>query len=265
MAIAGGDNSLRVPANIAGRRDEVGQLATAFNTMTEQLCQLLDRQQQLLRDISHDLRTPLARQRVAIELASEGSVDEDLLASILRQNERLEAMTSQILTLYRVAEQGREIDRDPVRPFLLVDHVLRDVADYAEHRGVDCKLVADLQSKSVSVLGDASLLQRCIDNIVQNALDHTPPGHGIHVTLKVESEQLALTIEDEGPGVSAESLPHLFEPFYRGDKARGSGGWGLGLAIARDIVQAHSGNIRAENSEQRGLRVTILLPLFVAD
>lgn len=265
MAIAGGDNTLRVPDRIAVRRDEVGQLATAFNAMTEQLCQMLERQQQLLRDISHDLRTPLARQRVAIELAGEGVVDDDLLASILRQNERLEAMTSQILTLYRVAEQGREIERETIRPFLLVDQVLRDVADYAEHSGVDCKLVADERSKVASVLGDASLLERCIDNIVQNALDHTPPGHGIHVTLEVSNEKLALTIEDEGPGVPAESLPHLFEPFYRGDKSRGGGGWGLGLAIARDIVQAHSGEIRAENGEFRGLRVTILLPLFIAD
>lgn len=265
MAIAEGDNSLRVPEDIARRRDEVGQLATAFNAMTEQLCQLLERQQQLLRDISHDLRTPLARQRVAIELASEGTADDDLLASILRQNERIEAMTSQILTLYRVAEQGREIERNPLRPFLLVDQVLRDVADYAEHRGVDCKLLADAKSKDALVLGDASLLQRCIDNVVQNALDHTPPGHGVHVTLGVEKRQLVLTIEDEGPGVSSGSLPHLFEPFYRGDKARGGGGWGLGLAIARDIVQAHDGQIGAENSEQRGLTVTILLPLFVTD
>lgn len=167
--------------------------------------------------------------------------------------------------MYRVAEQGREVERETIRPFLLVDQVLRDVADYAEHSGVDCKLVADERSKAAAVLGDASLLERCIDNIIQNALDHTPPGHGIHVTLEVVSSQLALTIEDEGPGVPAESLPHLFEPFYRGDKSRGSGGWGLGLAIARDIVQAHSGEIQAENGEPNGLRVTIRLPLFIAD
>ncbi|CAN0564695.1 unnamed protein product, partial [Laminaria digitata] len=115
-AIAGGDNALRVSDRIASRRDEVGALATAFNAMTQQLCSLLDRQTHLLRDISHDLRTPLTRQRIAIELASDGSVDADLLASILRQNERLEAMTSQILTLYRVSEQGGDIEREAVQP-----------------------------------------------------------------------------------------------------------------------------------------------------
>src|SRR5690606_7405681 len=111
----------------------VGQLATAFNAMTDQLCALLDRQKHLLRDISHDLRTPLARQRIAIELASEGNLDVELMDSILRQNERLEAMTGQILMLYRITEQGGDIVREPVRVFELMNHVLGDAAGYAEH------------------------------------------------------------------------------------------------------------------------------------
>ncbi|NMT64514.1 sensor histidine kinase [Marinobacter orientalis] len=260
--IAAGDNSLRVSDGIARRRDEVGALATAFNDMTAQLCNLLDRQTHLLRDISHDLRTPLTRQRIAIELASEGGADDDLMASILRQNERLEAMTSQILTLYRVSEQGGDIAREGVRPVRVINDVLRDAADYAEHRGVDCLLTISPDCRHASVLGDRGLLQRAFDNILQNALDHTPPGRKVHVALCSEQQQLVLEVRDEGPGVPNELLPHLFEPFYRADKSRGGKGWGLGLAIARDIVATHDGSIEAFNAEQGGLVVVLRLPLF---
>ncbi len=260
--IAGGNTELRVSERIAGRRDEVGQLAAAFNAMTEQLCSLLERQKHLLRDISHDLRTPLTRQRIAIELASDGAVDEDLMASILRQNERLEAMTSQILTLYRVTEEGADIPREAVQPVVIINNVLQDAADYAEHQGVDCQLMLRPECRKVSVLGDQGLLQRAFDNIVQNALDHTGPGHAIHIGVDKVDDNLVIAIEDEGPGVAPDMLPHLFEPFYRADKSRGGKGWGLGLAIARDIVSAHDGAIRAENGASGGLRVTVSLPIF---
>lgn len=261
-AIAGGDNTLRVSKGIASRRDEVGALATAFNAMTEQLCNLLDRQTHLLRDISHDLRTPLTRQRIAIELASESGADEALMASILRQNERLETMTSQILTLYRVSEQGGDIQRDGVQPVRVINDVLKDAADYAEHRGIDCLLTISPDCRYASVLGAQELLQRAFDNILQNALDHTPPGRKVHIAMQLERQQLVLKIRDEGPGVPGEVLPHLFEPFYRADKSRGGKGWGLGLAIARDIVAIHDGQIEAFNAETGGLLVVVQLPIF---
>ncbi|WP_239036514.1 HAMP domain-containing sensor histidine kinase [Marinobacter sp. C7] len=261
-AISEGKNSLRVDEEITRRRDEIGRLASAFNAMTDQLCNLLDRQTQLLRDISHDLRTPLARQRVAIELASESGADAPLMASILRQNERLEAMTSQILTLYRVTEQGEAIDRLPVEPLPLVNRVLEDAADFARHQQVDCRLVAAPDVVNLRFMGDPGLLQRAVDNILQNALDHTPRGKSVHLTLKNAARQMVLEIRDEGPGVPEELLGQLFEPFFRADKSRGGKGWGLGLAIARDIVAAHDGTITAGNSEEGGLSVTIRLPVF---
>ncbi|MBS8240975.1 sensor histidine kinase [Marinobacter lipolyticus] len=260
--IAGGKTQLRVSERIASRRDEVGHLASAFNAMTEQLCSLLERQNHLLRDISHDLRTPLTRQRIAIELASESSMDDDLMASILRQNERLEAMTSQILSLYRVSEEGRDIPREAIQPVGVINDVLQDAAEYAKHRGVDCQLTIDSDCPGVTVLGDQELLQRAFDNIVQNALDHTSPGRAIHIRMKKADGELVTIIDDEGPGVPPEVLPHLFEPFYRADKSRGGTGWGLGLAIARDIVAAHDGAIGAEIGASGGLRVTVRLPVF---
>ncbi|NWO07872.1 MAG: HAMP domain-containing histidine kinase [Alteromonadaceae bacterium] len=261
--IAGGDTQLRVPERIAKRRDEVGQLATAFNAMTDRLCQLLDRQNHLLRDISHDLRTPLARQRVAIELASDGGADPELMASILSQNERLEAMTGQILALYRVSERGGDIEREPVKPLVLMNRVLRDGADYAEHSSVDCKLTASEDSKTAVVLGDAGLLQRAFDNVLQNALDHTPPGKSVHIDVHRNDNRIQLTVADEGPGVSDELLGQLFEPFFRADQSRGGKGWGLGLAISRDIINAHDGHIEASNRVEGGLQVSISLPVFI--
>src|SRR5690554_4135170 len=262
-AIADGDTQLRVPNRIARRRDEVDQLASAFNAMTDRLCQLLERQNHLLRDISHDLRTPLARQRVAIELASDSGADPALMDSILRQNERLETMTGQILTLYRVSENGGSMEREPVKPLAMINRVLRDAADYAEHRGVDCKLMAADDTKPVSVLGDPGLLQRALDNVLQNALDHTPPGKSVHASLALADGSIQLESADDGPGAPDGLFQQVFEPFCRADKSWGGKGWGLGLAIARDIVNARDGTISARNGSEGGLQVTIRLPVFI--
>ncbi|MGQ7274167.1 sensor histidine kinase [Marinobacter sp. V034] len=263
QAIAVGDMSLRVDDAVANRRDEIGALASAFNAMTDRLCTLLSRQQQLLRDISHDLRTPLARQRVAIELAGDAGHDADLMATILRQNERIEAMTSQILTLYRLSEKGQAIAREPVRFVRVLNDVLQGAADYAEQRSVDCQLTMDEDARKATVLGDSGLIYRALDNVLQNALDHTLPEHKVHLNLTVEAHSLVCTIRDEGPGVASEDLVNLFEPFFRSDQARGGQGWGLGLAISRDIMQAHDGQIDAVNSDMGGLEVRLSWPLFV--
>lgn len=260
--IAGGQIDLRVSRRIASRRDEIGALATAFNGMTERLCYLLERQKHLMRDISHDLRTPLTRQRIAIELADDGNIDGDLMASILRQNERLEAMTGQILTLYSVSGQGDDIERQPFQLLHVLNSVLADAADYAEHQGVDCRLTVSPDAEHALVLGDANLLQRALDNVLQNALDHTPPGHPVSISLKTAGERFFVDITDEGPGVPDSTLGQLFEPFYRADKSRGGKGWGLGLAIARDILGLHDGQIEAFNSDKGGLMVRLSLPVF---
>nr|MCS5561605.1 sensor histidine kinase [Marinobacter nauticus] len=149
------------------------------------------------------------------------------------------------------------------KPMVLVNHVLQDAADYAEHQRVDCKLVASEESKAVSVLGDGGLLQRAFDNVLQNALDHTPPGKSVKLSLSTGNERIRLIVADEGPGAPEDLLQHLFEPFFRADKSRGGKGWGLGLAIARDIIQAHDGHISARNRDEGGLEVILELPVFV--
>ncbi|MEQ5834789.1 ATP-binding protein [Marinobacter sp. NFXS9] len=262
-SIAAGDGSLRVKDKIANRRDEIGALARAFNAMTDRLCALLDRQQQLLRDISHDLRTPLARQRVAIELARDNSVgDPEILDSIQRQNERLEAMTAQILTLHRVGQQGQSMAQEPVNMTRVLNEVLQGATDYAEHQRVDCHLEIADEARNATVLGDEALIHRALDNVLQNALDHTPPDRAVNIHLMLTDRWLSCEIADQGPGVSETDLPHLFEPFFRSDQARGGQGWGLGLAISHDIMQAHDGRISASNGLSGGLVVRLDWPVF---
>lgn len=261
-AIAGSDNSLRVAPEIALRGDEIGALARAFNAMTAQLWGLLERQQQLLRDISHDLRTPLARQRVAIELALDDGGDAELLNSILRQNQRLEAMTEQVLTLYRLAAQGEQLTRQPVAVMEILNTVLQDAAGFARERDVQCLLNASEQATHTLILGDAGLLQRAFDNILQNALDHTPPGQALTIAVSVVNSRLRVEVTDSGAGAPNDSLVHLFEPFYRNDQSRGGQGWGLGLAIAQKVIVAHDGEVSAANATAGGLVIQAQLPVF---
>ncbi|ROU02177.1 sensor histidine kinase [Marinobacter sp. R17] len=262
-SIAAGDGSLRVKDKIANRRDEIGALARAFNAMTDRLCALLDRQQQLLRDISHDLRTPLARQRVAIELARDNSVgDPEILDSIQRQNERLEAMTAQILTLHRVGQQGQSMAQEPVNMTRVLNEVLQGATDYAEQQRVDCHLEIADEARNATVLGDEALIHRALDNVLQNALDHTPPDRAVNIHLMLTDRWLTCEIADQGPGVSEKDLPNLFEPFFRSDQARGGQGWGLGLAVSHDIMQAHDGRISASNGLSGGLVVRLDWPVF---
>src|SRR5690606_2766484 len=129
----------------------------------------------------------------------------------------------------RLTEQGSDIDRKPVRPVAVVRDVLADAEAYARHRNVECLLEIAPGLEEVAVLGDRGLLQRALDNIMQNALDHTPGSHRVRVAVNLQDQHVAIAIADEGSGVAPEVLPNLFEPFYRADQSRGGKGWGLGL------------------------------------
>jgi len=118
---------------------------------------------------------------------------------------------------------------------------------------------------AVSILGDLGLLQRAFDNVLQNALDHTPPGQSVDVELSITKDQVEVSVADEGPGAPSDMLNQLFEPFFRADESRGGKGWGLGLSIARDIIRAHDGTVEARNRETGGLQVIVRLPVFFGD
>lgn len=255
-----GDFSTRI-GNASKRRDEIADLATDFDRMAEQLEQLVGSQTRLLQDVAHELRSPLARLRVALELArlrADGLADAEH-DRIELETERLSELIGQILELERL---NQPIETDRVEAVDLSE-LVRDVASDAsfeslldEDRTITCEGPDD-----VKVTGHAGQLRSAIENVVRNACKYTPPGTRIAVRLTLAGDQAVISVADAGPGVPETSIPRLFEPFYRVDdtRTRGTGGHGLGLAIAARIVRRHQGAIEATNAKP-GLTVTITLP-----
>ncbi len=255
QALAAGDLDARVPGAFEGG-DETGNLARSFNTMAEQLQRRINTQKELLHDVSHELRSPLARLQVALALAQRAPQEsETQLARIGREAERLEALITQLLETQRPAPELKE----QVNLADLLHTLCEDVGLEASEQDK----VIDLTgiSRPALVKADRELLRRALDNILRNAVQHTPPGTKVNVSLTRQDDSFLIVIEDAGPGVPEASLPRLFEPFYRVDsaRARASGGYGLGLAIAQRGILAHGGTVRAQNGDP-GLHIMVSLP-----
>lgn len=248
-----GDLSARVKSQ---RRDEMGQLARSFDQMAEHIQTLLAAERRLLLDISHELRSPLARLAVAVELARSGEDAEAALNRIQKEADRLNSLVGELLEVTRAEGDPASLRDEPVR----LDEVLRDLVD-------DCSLEAKAQGCRIEltanppaeVRGDAELLRRAIENVVRNAIRHAPPNTAVEVGM-TKNAGVSVRVRDYGPGIPEEHLPRIFDPFYRvdTDRSRSSGGVGLGLAIARRAVELHRGRITARNSNP-GLLVEINL------
>jgi signal transduction histidine kinase len=257
QALADGDLTVRVPAR---GRDEVAALARDFNVMADRVRDLLESQRRLLRDVSHELRSPLARLRVALELARKKNDTEALLARIEREADRLEGLVSDVLSLARLESGQTRLQRERVPLDELLAAIAQDAAFEAEATG---RRVIWGGSAAVEVDGDPVLLRAAIENVVRNAIRHTPPDTAVTMALTLEPGHAVVEICDGGPGVPEEELGRLFQPFTRVGEARerASGGFGLGLAISRQSVEAHGGRIAAANTAAGGLCVSLRLPL----
>lgn len=240
------------------RRDEFGELARAFDQMADRIQTLVTAERRLLQDISHELRSPLARLTLAAELARTSPDREGAAARVNKEVRRLTDLVEILLEVTRAEGDPSERDADEVALGALVREVVDDCGMEANVRG--CRLV--LQGAGLSHLcGDRELLRRAIENIVRNAIRHAPQGSAIDITLNGSPPNASLAIRDYGPGVPAEALTSIFKPFFRLDHARdaASGGVGLGLAIAQRAIELHAGCVWAENAEP-GLRVWVNLP-----
>lgn len=237
----------------AERSDELGQLARTFNRMADRLQTLLAAERRLLADISHELRSPLARLSLAVELARSDSNRDEHLDRIQKEADRLNALVGELLQVTRAEGDPEQLRADPVRLDELARNVVDDTCIEAEARGSGI----DVRAEPVSVRGDPELLRRAIENVLRNAIRYEPKGSAVEVTVDASG----LAIRDHGPGVPEESIGRIFDAFYRveADRARDSGGVGLGLAIAKRAIELHKGSIRAENASP-GLRVRIELP-----
>jgi signal transduction histidine kinase len=240
------------------RRDEIGYLARAFNETAERLQRLLLSERRLLADISHELRSPLARLKFAVRLARSSPDQGHALDRIERDVDRIASMVSELVEITRA-------EGDPEgRKFEIVDlaQVVNDIVSEerldAELR--ECRLQVSGQLER-PLWGDAELLRRAVGNVLRNAIRYSPRHSAVEVTLAETADSSMVEIRDRGPGVSEELLLQIFKPFFRVEESRDpdSGGIGLGLSIAMRAVQVHQGTITAENATP-GLKVQIVLP-----
>ncbi|MDQ2830810.1 MAG: HAMP domain-containing histidine kinase, partial [Chloroflexota bacterium] len=221
----------------------------------------LRRQRDFVADAAHELRTPLAIIRGASELGLAAGIGPDQEASLeqtLAQNAHLTRLVEDLSTLARADSGAVDLARAPVDLSRLVTETVAGVSVLAEERGV--RLTVEAEGVT-PVVGDALRLRQALLILLDNALKYTPDGGAITVSVTRQGGQVRLRVQDSGPGLAPEDLPHLFERFYRADKARGSAGSGLGLSIGRWIAEAHGGRITAANAPERGALFTITLPL----
>ncbi|HVY65741.1 MAG TPA: ATP-binding protein [Gammaproteobacteria bacterium] len=258
-AIASGEFGARVGQPFDQRADEVGTLARDFDTMAERIQALVTAKETLLRDVSHELRSPLARIRMALALAERRAGPEALpdLQRIEREAEKLDALVGQVMTLTRL-RTATAPRQDPVR----LDQLVSEVVDDArfEHPASRVELST---SGPIEVRGDADGLKSAIENVVRNALIYGDPAQPIVVEAKANGGEALVRVMDRGPGVPEPELARIFEPFYRTDKSRDhrKGGQGIGLAITTRVTELHGGSVIARNRSGGGLEIDLKLPL----
>jgi two-component system sensor histidine kinase CpxA len=262
--LSSGDLSARVGGPVNRRRDEIGGLARDFDAMAERLEALLAGQRRLLRDVSHELRSPLARLVVALELARDraGAKAGDSLDRIGREAERMDGLIGQLLLLERL-EAGRPGERENAFDLgEVLAEVVEDAAFEARSRGRQVVIEA---CPTCPMKGHPDLLRSAFDNVLRNAVRHTGKGTTVAVSLAVANGVAEVIVRDRGPGVPVDDLGVIFEPFSRIAEARerATGGAGLGLAITKRAIEIHGGSVSADNLEEGGLEVLMRLPIRI--
>jgi signal transduction histidine kinase len=254
-ALAAGEMSARAP--VGGAR-EIAELAASFNSMAAGLEQLFDARRELVAWASHDLRAPIASMQAMLEAIEDGLASpEDYLPTLRQQVRTLSLLVDDLFELARIDAGALtlELRRTPVAP--LVASALQLLRPEAEARGVALSAEVDEQMEAQLA---PDKIERVLFNLVTNALYHTPSDGSVAVRAELRNSDVLLRVEDTGEGLPAEAPGRMFERFWRADRARSSNGAGLGLAIARGLVEAHGGRIWAENRAQGGACVYFTLP-----
>jgi two-component system sensor histidine kinase CpxA len=269
QSLAAGDLGARTGVSSNGRGDELTELMRDFDRMADRIEGLVDSQSRLLKDVSHELRSPLARLSVALGLARQRATSEnaaELNGSLNRielETDRLNRLIQRLLTISRLESGTDGLRRTTFSLREMVEQVTHD-ADY-ETPGRGCRLLADAKDE-FPVEGDPDLLRSAVENVVRNATRYTAEGTKVDVRLERQpaagGEEILIRVLDSGPGVPSEALQKIFEPFYRLDDARNqqTGGAGLGLSIADRAIKLHGGQLHASNRREGGLEVEIRIP-----
>lgn len=268
-AIAGGDLSARSGYSLNQRRDEIGDLSREFDVMADRIQTLLADQKGLLRDISHELRSPLARLQIANELArmdAQGPVIENLDRIDLETN-RINEMIAEILLLAKLDVERHPEQWQATDLIQVVNQVVQDAHFEQQSENIEIHF----HEKQCLVMASDKLLSSAVENLIRNALLHTFKGTKVEITIKSIEQTFALVIRDHGPGVPDEHIPNLTKPFYRAEQSRerinqdvkqnnaGSRGYGLGMAIANRVIKSFDGHMDIRNHPEGGLEISCYL------
>ncbi|MBR6767509.1 MAG: HAMP domain-containing protein [Clostridia bacterium] len=257
-----GDLSARV--NVRGK-NEFASLAAAFNSMSERLEQLDKSRNQFVSNASHELKTPLSTMKILIEtLMYQDPIDPDMtkefLTDVNKEIDRLNRIVSDLLTLVNIDSGGMKLNLAEIDIEELLEEQVKRLSPLARENGIELECSS---RDSLEVTGDLLKLQQVIYNVIDNAIKYTPRGGEVHCSLTRSGKKAIIKVADTGVGIPQEDLLHIFDRFYRVDKARSreTGGTGLGLSIVKQMVLLHGGNITAASTEGKGSTFTIELPL----
>ncbi|MBM6549740.1 HAMP domain-containing sensor histidine kinase [Marinomonas ostreistagni] len=256
-----GDMTARVDQRLVDRNDAIGNLAREFNEMAGRIETLLSSKERLLRDVSHELRTPLARIEVALTIAEDKQgqeVQQNYLHRIRNELHELDELIGQVLTLSRLEAASMQKEQIKVQPWL--DDIVADVQFESQLRGISIARTGDAPKL---LYGDSVQLRHAVENVLRNACFYSGDNSRVELSSDVVDGRAVISIKDNGPGVADEMLDKIFHAFFRSSSAResNSGGFGVGLTIAKRIAQAHNGEIQAFNRPEGGLEVRFCLPV----
>lgn len=257
-AVAEGALDARADPFMGPRRDELADLGKSFDHMADRLQSMLESQRRLLHDVSHELRSPLARLQAAVDLIQQQPErGAEFIARIQKDVQRMDSLVGELLTLARLdAGMTGSLD-NAVDLAEVLNDIVDDAAFEATQKGCHFQLS---MPPALMICGDQELLHRAIENVVRNAIRYSPAGAMIHLTATREHECVRLAVADAGPGVAPAELAAIFEPFFRSAAQAADSGYGLGLAITHSVVTAHGGRVFAMNQPAGGLAVVFELP-----